>query len=414
MRRRVAGPIGFETRANFGFLRAGFHSLGTGALITALVLFVTACGHTAEPRTEAEGPITTSCGIALCEVKPPFASSGSSLPSASGGTQSSWVDATGNLTGLASQCGNLTLMSAPPDQDTVIAGVALQGLWASTNGSSTWARLGQGSGSAQITNRPSSITYDPSNPNVFWESGLYNGGGAYETKDGGVTFTQLGTLTHTDYLSVDLSDPAMRTLLSGRHEASNLYRSTDGGATWVNISSTLPAGIGYTTSPVVVSSQVFLLGTTSAPAAGVFRSSDGGATWARVYSGAISGPALVVNSGATIYWLLANGQGVIKSSDKGLTWQRTVGPGVVGLASTSLIELPDGRLATLGATVIVSADGGVSWLPVGPTLPYVPTGLIYAPIRKAFYIWQFDCMGSGPDPVKAGAIMRWVYDYKMT
>jgi photosystem II stability/assembly factor-like uncharacterized protein len=263
-----------------------------------------------------------------------------------------------------------------------------------------------------ITNRPSSITYDPSHPNTFWESGIYNSGGVYETMDNGVTFKQLGNLIHTDFVSVDLSDPARRTLLSGRHETSNLYRSGDGGATWVDISSTLPAGIGYTTSPLVVNARVHLLGTATVPGSGVFRTTDGGATWSRVFQGGVAGPALVAKSDGAIYWLLADGNGLIRSTDQGLTWQTVVGPGRISTSTGSLIELPDGRLATLGGYVIVSADHGVTWQAVGPPLPYSPTGMIYAPFRKAFYVWRFDCNVGGDTSVKPDAIERLDYDYK--
>jgi hypothetical protein len=292
----------------------------------------------------------------------------------------------------------------------VIAGIAQQGLWAINNGSATWSQLGQGSGSAKITNRPSSITYDPARPDSFWESGIYNGGGAYQTTDNGATFKQLGNLIHSDYVSIDLSDPARRTLLSGRHETSNLYRSADGGATWVDLSSTLPPGIGWTTSPLVINARVHLLGTANAAASGVLRTADGGATWSRVYTGAISGPALVAKDGA-IYWLLAKGAGIIKSTDQGVTWNPVVGPGQISANSGSLIELPDGRLASFAGSVIVSKDHGATWQGIGPPLPYAPTGMVYAPFRKAFYIWHFDCNTGGDTSVKANAIERMDYDY---
>ena len=293
----------------------------------------------------------------------------------------------------------------------LIAGIARQGLWAISDGSTTWAPLGHGPGSATIINRPSSITYDPSHPNTFWESGIYNGGGAYETPDNGTTFKQLGDLTHSDSVSVDLSDPARRTLLSGRHEASNLYRSADGGATWVDLSSKLPSSVGYTSWPLIINSQVHLLGTTAGAASGVFRTADGGATWSRVYQGAVSGPPLVAKSDGAIYWLLDRGGGMIKSTDQGTTWQVVTRTGPISSSASSLIELPDGQLATYGASVILSKDHGVTWQSIGPPLPYTPTGMVYAPFRKAFYVWRFDCNFGGDTSVKADAIERLDFDY---
>src|SRR5258706_3560300 len=86
---------------------------------------------------------------------------------------SAWVNVTGTLANMASECGNLTMVSAVPGSDNIIAGIARNGLWVNGNGS-TWAQL---AGSSIITNRPSSITYDPAHPGVFWESGIYGTGG---------------------------------------------------------------------------------------------------------------------------------------------------------------------------------------------------------------------------------------------
>ncbi len=306
----------------------------------------------------------------------------------------------------------------------LIAGIALQGLWSTEDGGQTWARLGQGPGSATITNRPTSIVYDPQNPNRYWESGIYNGGGAYVTQDDGTTFAQLGDLYHTDYVSVDLSDPMRRTMLSGRHEGSQLFRSTDGGATWADLTTRLPPGIGFTTSPRVLSSTDFLLGTASASGSGIFRSADAGETWTRVYQGGIAGTPLVARADGAMYWLLSDGHGLIRSTDQGQTWVHVVGSGHISPNATDLLELPDGHLATLGIDVVIlpdgslstsgslviaSADHGVSWRPISPPLPYVPSGLVYSPYRQAFYAWHFDCLLDRPDPVKPDAILKFPY-----
>ena len=287
------------------------------------------------------GPTTRSCGGSLCDsgsstTTPPATTTS---PSSTAGQ---WVPATTNLTGLASECGNMSLVSARQGPGHAHRRHRSAGsLGDQHDGSTTWRLLsGHGPGSATIINRPSSITYDPSHPNTFWESGIYNGGGAYETPDNGTTFKQLGDLTHSDSVSVDLSDPARRTLLSGRHEASNLYRSADGGATWVDLSSKLPSSVGYTSWPLIINSQVHLLGTTAGAASGVFRTVDGGATWSRVYQGAVSGPPLVAKSDGAIYWLLDRGGGMIKSTDQGTTWQVVTRTGPISSSASSLIELP--------------------------------------------------------------------------
>ena len=176
-----------------------------------------------------------------------------------------WVNATGNLANMASECGNLGLVSANPCSAMVIAGVAKAGLWGTEDAGKTWRKLGSGAGSAVITNRISSVVYDPAHPGTFWESGIYNGGGVYKTTNNGVTFEQLGDVTHTDSVSIDFSDPERKTLLAGPHEAtSKLFRSTDAGKTWTDIGKMLPASAGYCTASQVLSATNLLVGCAAA------------------------------------------------------------------------------------------------------------------------------------------------------
>jgi photosystem II stability/assembly factor-like uncharacterized protein len=298
-----------------------------------------------------------------------------------------WVNVTGNLANMASQCGNLTMLSAVPGSGTVIAGVALDGLWANSGGS-TWSQLGTGAGSAVITNRPSWIVYDPAHPGTFWESGIYNGGGVYETTDGGNTFSQLGAIGHIDYVSVDFSDPNRRTLLAGGHEESQtVYLSTDGGQTWTNIGLNLPAGTNFSTDPLIISSRTYVVSTQgwSGGSIGVYRTTDGGNSWQLVSTAGPTGAPLVTSTGA-IYWPVNNS--LLKSTDSGVTWTQVGG----NLQAVHPIELPDATLAAVGATtLVISADGGSTWSPIGDTLPFAPASVIYSPSRNAFFISQWDC-----------------------
>src|SRR5436190_24387364 len=97
----------------------------------------------------------------------------SALGSGSAAAADGWANVTSNLANMQSECGNLTLLSAVPKSNTVIAGVAQQGLFASADGGATWKPLATGGGSERIANRPSSISYDPLDPARFYESGIY-------------------------------------------------------------------------------------------------------------------------------------------------------------------------------------------------------------------------------------------------
>jgi photosystem II stability/assembly factor-like uncharacterized protein len=306
------------------------------------------------------------------------------------GTTGAWTNVTSNLANMPSECGNLTMLSAVPGSGAVIAGVATRGLWQSSDGGASWARLGSGPGSANITNRPSWLAYDPRTPTVFWESGIYNGGGAYKTTDAGNTFVQLGPVTHDDFISVDFAHPDRKTLLVGGHErAQTVWKSTDGGQTWANIGANLPDGTGFSSDPLLLDAQTYVVNADrswSQGAPGIFRTTDGGATWAKVSAVGPSGPPLVAADG-TIYW--SAGDALVKSTDRGMSWSRVGG----GLANAMHpIQLPDGRLVTASQTTLVaSGDGGQTWSPIGPQLPYAPAGVVYSPGQKAFFIWHWDC-----------------------
>jgi hypothetical protein len=107
-------------------------------------------------------------------------------------------------------------------------------------------------------------------------SGHY-GPGAVRTVNGGQSFQALG-LDHLDGISVDLSDPNRGTLLAGAHERTELFRSTDGGASWTNLASRLPEGVGYPSWPLVLDTQRHLLGVSRGDPSGIFLTTDGGAT----------------------------------------------------------------------------------------------------------------------------------------
>jgi photosystem II stability/assembly factor-like uncharacterized protein len=322
-----------------------------------------------------------------------------------------WINATGNLAGMASECGNLGLVSANPCSSMVIAGVATAGLWASEDGGQTWSKLGSGAGSAEITNRISAIVYDPAHPGTFWESGIYNGGGVYRTTDNGETFEQLGDATHNDSVSVDFSDPERKTLLAGTHEQnSKLFRSGDGGETWIDIGRNLPAGAGFCTATQVLDATNLLVGCNNG---GVFHSSDG-EQWTSVGSPGVIPQPLLATDG-TIYWPGSQG-GVQVSSDQGTSFTEradgNLAPGIVG--SLYPAELPDGRIAILGRDhILISADKGETWTPIGEPLPYPGGGYdgargpTYSARTKTFYIWRWDC----GDRVLPDAIMSAGFDY---
>jgi hypothetical protein len=303
-----------------------------------------------------------------------------------------WVNVTGNLAGMASECGNSTMVSAVPNSSAIIAGIAQKGLWQSTV-DGTWTQLGTGAGSDVITNRPSWISYDPANASTFYESGIYNSYGAYKTTDNGTTFAHLGSVTRDDFISVDYTDPNRQTMLVGGHEQSqSVWKSTNAGSTWTNIGTALPSGTGFSEAPLVINANTYLVNTNTSwggVTPGIYRTTNGGTSWSQVSSQDAYEAPLVTASGI-IYWPITVGT-LLKSTDFGLTWT-SVGSTFQTGNPVRPIELPDGSIVAVGnATLVISKDGGGTWSNLGPTLPFKVVTLTYSSQRRGFYISYFDC-----------------------
>ena len=339
--------------------------------------------------TAATIPVGVACKVAP-QTAPPAA----------------WSNATGNLAGLMSECGNLTLVAADPCHDRVIAGVAHGGLWMSSDRGASWNKLGTGAGSAAIGHRPSSIVFDPEHSDVFYESGIYGAlnDGVFMTSDGGTTFKPLGTIGHIDLVSVDFSDPDRKTLLAGAHETKQkLFLSTDAGANWTDIGPNLPAGSHFSSAPLVLDAEHFLLGACGwgDGTCGVFASADQGKHWDMTSMESPAGRPLWAKDGHMV-WPAIWGSGALLSDDSGQHWTKVRGP-----HAGSPEELPDGRIVSVGGDhLIISSDHGATWTNIGEPLPYQPAGMTYSPSTKSFFIWHNDCM----DKVLPDAVMTAGFD----
>jgi hypothetical protein len=327
-----------------------------------------------------------------------------------------WVDATANLEGIESYCGNLAFVSAHPERDEVYTGVSGQGLFVNRPDSPEWAPFGRDGFTAPLDHRTSAIVYDPEDPDRFWESGYFGLGPPPDpqaadinrTDDGGETFIGLGSPVPTDLVSVDFTDPERRTLLAGAHGQPTIFRSTDGGLTWEDISADLPTSdLGEASYPHVLDAETYLVGAHKGGAAGVFRTSDGGTTWSRVFPEPVSGPPLASQDG-NLYWVVEQG-GIIKSEDLGETWVPLTDRAPAGGERRGrIVELDDGTWLTMGVErMLVSRDQGENWRGVGPPFAYAPKGFTYSPVRNQVFAWQNYCdLDNSPNPVAPQSIIR--------
>jgi hypothetical protein len=331
---------------------------------------------------------------------PPMAGGGEPAP------MGEWLNATGNLAGLASECGDLSALSAKPDEDLLIAGVAAQGLFASDDGGESWTALGQGADSHKVQNRAVSFVYDPDDSGTWWEAGIY-GPGVYHTTNNGLVFKGVGDVGHVDTLAIDFSDARRRLLVAAGHEAAKVaYLSDDGGATWRSIGQTLPEAVGCQ-SITLLDAATFLIGCDYG-GEGIYRTTDGGERWELVSAEGGARSPLKASDGS-YYWARPGG-GIVRSVDEGVSWSGVAADGK--FKPLAPVELPDGRIAAVSTSgVEVSADQGAKWTRVTSALPFDDvSGFIYSSHRRAFYIKHFQCLNEG-DVVLDDAIMRYDFDH---
>jgi photosystem II stability/assembly factor-like uncharacterized protein len=211
------------------------------------------------------------------------------------------------------------------------------------------------------------------------------GEGLYRSTDGGASFVRacdgMFVECHVRALAVHPRQPL--TLYLGTEQG--LFRSADGAGNWARVESPLNGLQIWSVLLLPSDPDVILVGTCPSR---LFRSTDGGRTWAeaeaqmeqhcpRIMHTRVTALAEDPEAPGTV-WAGVEIDGVRRSRDGGRTWQA---PRQEGLSSRDIHALavvpargsaPKRLLATTNNDLNVSADGGETWRPlrVGQALPW--------------------------------------------
>ncbi len=173
------------------------------------------------------------------------------------------------------------------------------GVWKTTDGGKTWTNIG-----LNDTRQIADVKVHPTNPDIAYVAALGHvwgpnaERGVFRTKDGGKSWSKVlfrDDSTGVGDLAIDPNNPNVLYAgfwqvyrkpwkLESGGKGSGMFKSTDGGDTWTEITRNkgLPAGlwgnIGISVSGAN-SQRVFAL--IEADEGGLYRSDDGGATWTR-------------------------------------------------------------------------------------------------------------------------------------
>ena len=173
------------------------------------------------------------------------------------------------------------------------------GIYISLDAGKTWVNKG-----LKSSRHISDVLVHPKNPNIVYVSvqgaqyGKSKDRGIYKTLDGGVTWKNilfLNDSTGASSISMDMNNPRILYASMWDHQRkswqmisggpnSGIYKSTDGGENWINLSQGLPKKIGKSGVSVsrANSSIVYANIEAEGEKGGVYRSDNGGEKWVQV------------------------------------------------------------------------------------------------------------------------------------
>lgn len=261
------------------------------------------------------------------------------------------VNIGGRLTDVEMHPGNL---------QTMYLGAASGGVFKSTNGGIAWSPVFDQQNSLSIGD----LAIAPSDPNTLYvgtgESNggggslTYDGNGVYKSTDAGATWTQVGLeLTrNTGRIAVHPTNPdivfaATMGDLFGNNPDRGLYRSTNGGTSWLKVlsSSDSTGAIEVVINPINPDTVFACLWERvrrpdrrnyGGPSSGIYRSYNGGTTWTKLSNGLPTGINLgrigidiAKSNPATLYATLTDNfgahVGTFRTNNNGDSWVNVTG-----------------------------------------------------------------------------------------
>jgi photosystem II stability/assembly factor-like uncharacterized protein len=261
--------------------------------------------------------------------------------------------------------GFLDGLSIDPANPQILYAATIDGVFKSTDRGLTWARAGQELAGKLIFD----VAVDPTAPSNL----LAVGSQVYRSTDGGASWTLVfDRVLSNRTAAFDPSSPS--TWLIGTQEG--VYRSTNQGASWLPSSTGLFASLVRKLAvdphrPGVLYAALHGAGT-------LHKSADAGASWSRLSLSGVRALALDPKTPSRVY--AATDQGILRSQDAGSTWVRINSAETTGSEIAVDPKTPSTLYLATSDGVRKSVDGGIFWSATGPQPEdFSPFLLVIAP-----------------------------------
>lgn len=300
----------------------------------------------------------------------------------------------------------------PDNQNIMYVGVGSGGVWKTDNAGTTWTPIFDNEASYSI----GCITLDPNDANIIWVGTGENvggrhvgfGDGVYRSMDGGASWVNMG-LKDSEHISKIIVHPdnsdviyvAAQGPLWSKGGERGLYKSTDGGATWMKTLGD-DEWTGVTdmlidpTDPMILYAATWQRHRTVAaylgggPGSGIHKSIDGGETWTKLSKGLPTsnlgkiGMTLSPFDTHQIYAAVETDRktgGLYMSIDGGQSWVRQSDMVSGGTGPHYYQELyadphKEGRLYLMNNVVFISEDHGKTYKPMNEDKKHVDSHAI--------------------------------------
>jgi uncharacterized repeat protein (TIGR01451 family) len=254
--------------------------------------------------------------------------------------------------------GSISTIKHLPGQTDVALATGRAGIYRTENNGESWTHLQDYGHTAGFATAIA--------PNADGSIVLIAVGDLFRSTDGGRTFVNIGQLREADPSIVSVAFSRDGTVAWAGTNSGHIYRSTDGGETWRERTGSFLGGVKDIEVDAASSSVAYALNTSGS----LYRTIDDGLTWSfistpGIYRGITASP-LTPN-----FLLGITGDYPFRSVDRGNSWMQATFPSQY---VAEYAPSPEGRIVAVGQSQIIftSTDHGLFWpgrgrLPVAPT-----------------------------------------------